>query len=110
MMIKLVVCLLALTCLCNCQTWVGSWNDAAFGGKLFVCTSESTVYFSFSQYGIGVGTLSTDGKNIKGSIYIGGGKTLSHSSTGTFDLTLSTDKNSFTGTYTWDKENDGEIP
>jgi hypothetical protein len=107
-MIKLVVCLLGLAYLCSGQTWVGTWTDSQFGGNLFVCTSGSTVYFSFSQVGIGFGTVSNDGTTITGNIYVGGGDTLSHSTKGTFELALSSNKNSFSGTYTWDNDNDGK--
>lgn len=109
-MIKLVVCLLALACLCNCQSsWVGTWSDSEFGGDIFICVSGSTVNFAFSKVGIAVGTISNDGTKISGTIYVGGGDTLDHSSKGTFELTLANNEDSFSGSYSWDDENQGKV-
>jgi len=97
---SIVLCLLGLAFVCSAQSFVGTWSDSEYGGNIYVCVSNSTLYMSFSEVGIGIGTIT--GSTVSGRIYVGGGDTLDHETTGTFEWTLNNSGSAFTGTWSWD--------
>jgi hypothetical protein len=102
-----IILLLSLAYFCAAQSFVGSWTDSEYGGRIFICVSGSTLHMAFSEVGVGIGTIS--GSSVSGKIYIAGGDTLDHATTGTFEWRFNNDATRFSGSWTWDDESTGRL-
>ncbi len=101
-----VLCCLVLAI--SAQSFEGTWTDSEYGGNIYICVDDSTMYMAFSQYGIGSGTVTNDGSRVSGTFYTAGGGHLDRETSGTFEWELDNDGNSFSGTYVFDGDNDGK--
>ena len=82
------------------SSWDGQWTDnGAYGQSSYFCGDSSTgvFYGIYSEAGLYVGTLSSDGSSVSGTWYEAG---LGVCSNGSFSYTLSADKTSYSGFYT----------
>ena len=75
-----------------------SWTDSEFGGQFNLCFDGSVVNGAYSEYGIVYGELSSDEMTISGNFYDAGAGQFS-CVTGSFELDIATDGNSFSGVY-----------